>query len=70
MKIHKIQPQQTFRGKAEILQKQAQYIKALDDVRTAKTQFAKEVNQNIALIYWKQLCQLVQEYDFMMMFKK
>lgn len=68
MRIHKTQPT-VFKGKTEILQKQSQYIKALDNIKQAPTLFTKDIWQNIALIYWRQLNNLIKEYDIMQMFK-
>lgn len=62
MRVHKTQPT-VFKGKEKILEKQNQYIKALDDMKQAKTEFAKDVNKNIVLIYWKQLCDLIEKFN-------
>lgn len=70
MRIHKTESVLAFRGKKEILAKQKQYVKALECAENSKTQFTKSVWQDVASIYWNQLKDLINEYDFMSMFKK
>lgn len=62
MRIQKTGPVVPFRGNAEkIIKKQEQYVSALDGLRQAPTMFSKEVWQGVALIYWKQLNDLIEK---------